>query len=137
MKLWHYTIPQYLPGIREHGALTPATAHVPKDEKPAVWFSARQRWEPTAAKAGLRTLDEMVQVFGPMLRFGIDPDRTLPWRKLVIATGMSDVTRRGLEKVGRHVGADPADWFGVVGAVLLDDLVMQQYNGEEWIEWQP
>ena len=38
-------------GIVEGGAIRPAQAFVPRGERPGVWCSSLQDWEPTATKA--------------------------------------------------------------------------------------
>lgn len=131
-RLWHYTIPQYLPPIIEAGGLLPATAGIAEGERPAVWFSANQRWEPTAAKMGLRTLDAMTERFGCMVRFGIAREAALPWRRLVPAVGMPESMRKALERAGRTLGASPDSWFGVIGSVPLADLAVEIFDGREW-----
>ena len=47
---WHYTIRVRLKDIRRDGQIQPATARVPPGEKPAIWFTTREDWEPLANK---------------------------------------------------------------------------------------
>jgi len=59
MLLWHYTKGVHLAKILADGFIRPATAFVDPGEKPIVWFSTDQHWEPTAApgkKAGSESM---------------------------------------------------------------------------------
>jgi hypothetical protein len=47
---WHYTTLQKAHSIEADGKLRPATTGVPANEKPILWFSLAQEWEPTATK---------------------------------------------------------------------------------------
>ena len=48
--LWHYTTGQGFIGVIDAGVIRPATARVAADERPIVWFSSNQEWEPTSTK---------------------------------------------------------------------------------------
>lgn len=141
--VWHYTTGQSVRGIISTGSINPAEELVPSGEIPAVWFSRRKTWEPTASKGifdpriGTRrfaTLAEMEERCGGLFRFGIDTASLLNWPRLVLATGMSCTTARHLERVGRKAGAVPSDWMGRVGPVALTELEsLQRLVKGRWI----
>ena len=47
-RLFHYTVLSRFLKIVIEEAIKPATLFIDRDEKPVVWFSFRQDWEPTA-----------------------------------------------------------------------------------------
>lgn len=47
---WHYTTGKKAALILESGELRPTNCNVPAGEKPVLWFSLRQSWEPSATK---------------------------------------------------------------------------------------
>lgn len=61
------------------GVIRPATACIPANERPIVWFSTHPHWEPTATKAirfGDRTIrkatfEEMARLAGGRARIGV------------------------------------------------------------------
>ena len=83
--IWHYTTIPNLISILADGAIKPATARVPAGEKPAVWFSTHQHWEPMATKgmvdhnapSGTRSaMDAEMDEIG-RVRIAIAPDLAL------------------------------------------------------------
>lgn len=123
MPLWHYTTGDCLKRIIRDGEIRPATGLVPDGERPIVWFSRREDWEPTATKTlrGLdgttrqATMDEMEQLGGGLARIGVLPD-TAPyeWLRLKRLSGMSGGQARRLEKAAleNRRRSCPADWRG-------------------------
>ena len=124
---WHYTTLENATLIEADGRLRPATAWLVSGEKPVIWFSLSQEWEPTATKwlahespegtieQKLATPAEMVEVAGGLVRYGVFPSTKLglmSWAKIVrkakIPRGLAD----SLELVAMEQGADPAKWLG-------------------------
>src|SRR5262245_8284576 len=77
---FHYTLGTTLVHIIADGFIKRATAFVEPPARPAVWFSRRTTWEPTATKirvsaAGVRraTLEEMVVEGGVLIRIEVAP----------------------------------------------------------------
>jgi hypothetical protein len=125
-RLWHYTTGENLVQIVTDDAIKPATEHVPKNERPIVWFSLNQWWEPTANK-GRRTADgrtvtatmmEMCELGGGLVRIGVAPE-TAPydWRTLRELSGMSSAMARGLYNAAIKQGARPGEWRGTFESV--------------------
>lgn len=61
MIVYHYSRIKHLAKILESGVLLPATAMVPRNEKPAVWFSINDYWEPSAGMMVLADKSGLVQ----------------------------------------------------------------------------
>jgi len=135
-KVWHYTVWAYLPEIVKWGELFPSNAGAP-GEKPALWFSAHQCWEPTATKAAISragklihlSLDEQLQ-HGGGIRFGLrrDDTRLLDWRAACKAIGTPARMRTALERTGRKQGGNPAHWFATTAAIPLSQLQLQVWR---------
>jgi len=139
---WHYTVGARLVAILESESLKPATAGIGAGERPVVWFSLNQTFEPTAAKGivdartGERrtaTIDEMEQIGGGLFRFGIEPRKLLNHDRLRRAARINSETWRALVAAARRFGSDPNDWFGHVGAISIYELVLQRREDRIWV----
>ena len=138
---WHYTIGNHADRIVAGGLILPATTFVPEGEKPCVWFSTRQHWEPTATKGivgpdGVRqnaTMQEMLTLGGGLARFGLPVADLIGWRDIQHMTGMSRETARTLAKVARLQGADPAFWFGSLEPVPVSRCEEQRFTNGAWM----
>lgn len=140
---WHYTIGHYLPTIAETGVLMPATAGLQSRELPAVWFSLAQHWEPTATKmlqtktGELRrmTFDELKSV-GGLVRFGIEPRKLLCGAALRRRAHINNETWSQLCAVAAAQGANPANWFGHIGPMSVENFVIQlmDADGSRWYD---
>lgn len=140
--LWHYTFGHKLPLIVTDAALRPNGAKIAPSEKPVLWFSADQVFEPTAVKLvhvpgktrlqrlSVLELHAMVGVF----RFGIAAadERLIPWvglqrRARISKPGVASMLRAAVE-----VGAKATNWHGTMTDVALDDLVFEAWDGSSW-----
>ena len=134
---WHYAPWAYLDDIVLDGFLKVGNAGAPA-ERPLLWFSANQRWEPTATKLletsqGFveLTFEEQAANYG-CIRFGlpVTDARLLNWRDACRAAGTPSKLRRHLEQAGKELGAKPSHWFAVATNVSLDDLRFQVWLGK-------
>ncbi|MGH3626908.1 MAG: hypothetical protein ACRET2_02630 [Steroidobacteraceae bacterium] len=121
MMAWHYTVGKHAENIRRDGFIRPATLHVRPPEKPIVWFSTRQDWEPTATPAwernyNMMTVPMMMELAGGLWRFGMDSAEFLPWGRLKEAARIPKKVLRGLEKAAR---GDPYCWYGSLEPVAI------------------
>lgn len=142
MMAWHYTTGNKIASILKMGVLLPATAGVHPPEKPVVWFSLHPQWEPTASKGlvderGLQraaTLAEMLTITGGLYRFGIDARGLLCGEALKRHARINRRTWAALCAAGYGSGANPNEWFGHVGQISIDRLVLQRLPavGGEW-----
>lgn len=133
MLAWHYTIGTRAETIMAGGFILPATLHVPTGEKPIVWFSTRQDWEPSATKGiadarGVHvrsaTMEEMIAL-GGLWRFGLASSELLPWGRLKEAARIRRRMLEGLLSVARKAGADPYDWHGSLQPVPVERCTVQ------------
>ena len=138
MIVWHYTTGTKLPLILSSGELRPSGVQSP-GEKPILWFSRNQVWEPTSAKAilldnGQRILskDENVVLCRGLYRFGMQPDRLHPWPKIGRKARMHPRIRHGLELAGYQQGSKPSDWLGTTVAIPLERVTVQFLEEEQW-----
>lgn len=131
--VWHYAPWAYLPAMVESGALRGSNVNA-AGEKPMLWFSANQKWEPTATKMILNkngttvqmTFKQQQQIWG-CIRFGMaaDDSRLLNWHAACAFAGTPRETRRTLERVGEKKRADPAHWFATAATIPLAELHFQ------------
>ena len=139
-EVFHYAPAAYLPRILQSGHLRPSNAGAPK-ERPLLWFSTRQDWEPTATKMkwdpqrGLQhmTFAEQLATVG-CIRFALpaNDERLLTWIKACKVAGTPARLRQVMELSGRLQGGDPANWFAVTCEVPLLDLRLEVLRGSKW-----
>ncbi|MFL9670471.1 hypothetical protein WIX39_026310 [Variovorax sp. AB1(2024)] len=137
---WHYTIGALMPSIAAAGILKPATAGIPAHETPVVWFSTNQIYEPTASKGligkdGSRrwaTLQEMQEFGGGLYRLGIEPNRLLTGAALRLRARINRAEWARLCASAKEAHANPNDWFGHIGPMPIDDLLIQFMDGNTW-----
>ena len=130
--LWHYTTGQCSIGIMESGVILPATAKVPAGERPIVWFSSNQEWEPTSTKifeahdgrTWRMSKDELRVRGNGLVRFGVTRRTAkLDWTAIERFSGMSRDTARNLNVSGRRQGSKPEWWFGSFDPVQRPEWV--------------
>ncbi len=118
--VWHYTTGECFAAILDSGAIRPATAGVRAGERPAVWFSRREPWEPTANKMllapdrRLRSLSmrETAEYGGGLVRIGVARAvASHGWREFLTESGITPQMSRGLVKAAKEQKANPLDWF--------------------------
>ena len=116
---WHYTTGTKFMGIVKEGRIRLADARVAIRERPAVWFSCRDGWEPTAGvgtmdengKTRDATIAEMVADFGPLVRLEVP------------------------ESVARHTWEDHRRIGGVdwrAAAALVESALAARADPDEW-----
>jgi hypothetical protein len=116
-RLFHYTRASHLQDILEDKAIRPSTIGLDHDEKPAVWCTFRQEWEPTATPAmkiagGSRvlTFQELTQVDTPV-RIEVDPVGVkLDWQTWRRLSGVKSGVARRLERSAQDKKSYSADW---------------------------
>ena len=164
MLVWHYTIADRWASILQDGLIRPAlplekltTEQLEQIERiiatgegedfalseaPAVWFSKRSTWEPTATKGkmdnGVRrnaTLAEMMRK-GPLVRIGVERDGLYTWLEHRKLSGIRPETAKGLVRAAAKAGASPGDWFVHYGPVPRDRWVRieRSTDGKAWME---
>lgn len=135
--VWHYTAGTYLDKILNDGFLKVSNAErKDKFSKPALFFSADPKWEPTATKMIKNesgeiiqlNFDEMFEHFG-LARFGLKfTSELINWAKYKYASKISIQLYDKLEEIGIRQGASPRNWY-----CLFRDVPEQEwYTVEEW-----
>lgn len=141
--IWHYTIDVSFAAIRRDGLIQPAYEYIAIGERPIVWFSKEQFWEPTVTKApllgdGTSEVLDMNGLFNHgilLIRIGVDPS-TAPytWSEMKELSGMPPHIARGLAFVGRRQGANPSRWRGTFEAVSSDKWkAVEFFTGLDWV----
>lgn len=141
-RLWHYTFGHKLPLIFNDAALRPNGAKIAPSEKPVLWFSAEQVFEPTAVKlvqvpgkTGLQRLSmhELHAMVGAF-RFGLATidERLIPWAGLQRRARISKPGVASMLRAAVEVGAKATNWYGTMSEVSLDDVVFEAWNGSSW-----
>lgn len=140
---WHYTTGEKFALIRRDGLLLQATAGVFPPERPVIWFSLNQHFEPTALKGIIKngvqvtaTLDEMRQLAGGVVRFGIEPSKLLHVVALQRKARINAGTWRSLCAAAKEMGADPGLWFGCLEPIPVSGLVVEVMEGAQWVRVQ-
>lgn len=142
--IWHYTYDENFAQIREDGLIRAADAFIGKGEKPIVWFSKEQFWEPTVIK-GWRLDDgtvEQLRMDGMMengtllMRIGVDLE-TAPfsWSEMKSLSGMSTATASGLASRAKELGSNPSRWRGSFEPVPRSKWKAVEYLNPGADEW--
>ncbi|KQT42230.1 MULTISPECIES: hypothetical protein [unclassified Methylophilus] len=149
--VWHYTKAEYLPLIKESGAL------IPKSEAesnkigarkggavsivPMIWFSSNQNWEFSAVQlAGVRWHTwQQIAAQDCAIRFGLQAcdSRLLNWEESCNAAGVNREERRLRKahvKKQRKIGSDATKWFTSLDPIPLEDLCFQMWLDGKWTE---
>jgi len=142
MLIWHYTVGRYAERILAEGVIRPDKSE--RGSRPVTWFSANPSYEPTALKRLKRvgeteqslwplSFEEQDRLLGGNYRFGIPRTSALPWVKCCAKAQIEKRERLGLEAVGRDYGGKPSEWYGVLGAVLIEDVqTVERWQAGEW-----
>ncbi len=140
---WHYTTGQHFKRICESGILMPAATAVTPPEKPILWFSLNQYWEPTANKGWRNpdgtiltlTMQQTLERAAGLVRFGC-PLRLLRGGEALRkeARMKSAVWKMPFDE-GERQGANPCDWRGTVKPLFIDNLAVDVMS-KEW-KWVP
>ena len=144
LTLWHYTTGQKFMEIVATGHIKPATKGVPSGERPIVWFSSHQYWEPTAAKMLYNEKDntlinmDMKGTFehgGGLVRLGVSRDVAVyDFGQLKRRSGMSRATADGLIRAAKSQGSNPEWWFGTFDPVPVKNCVgIHVFQDDDWV----
>ena len=129
---WHYTTGDCVAGIRESREIRPATAYIPANEKPVVWFTQSSIWDNTASKrlvnpvsgdSRVMTLAEMNDNCGGIFRIQVDNSVLIPWPALASAANITLRWRKMLEESARAMGSVPGLWAGHIGPIDAEKIV--------------
>lgn len=142
---WHYTVGAKVYHIAQSGVLRPTDSHIEKNEKPILWFSLEQDWEPTVCKGAISEDGDFITLSkketsdscGGLARFGMRKDRhiLIPWPKVGRKARMHSEIILRLEEVGKKQGANPKLWMGALKPIRIKDVDrIQFYRDGHWAE---
>jgi hypothetical protein len=140
--VWHYTTGRNWAGIDEKGSINPATANIAAGERPVVWFSRAEPWEPTATKAWefpngavvRLTREQTHQKFGGLVRIGVSTSHVpLRWAEFKERLVAPRSELQLLEVSARSQGSSPNDWYWRFQPVPRAEWNRVEFwNGEAW-----
>jgi hypothetical protein len=145
--LWHYTVGQWLRLILRDGLIRPATAFLPPDEKPVVWFSRNPDWEPTANKIRGNSDGSVVcldmhgtaELGEGLARIGVAPQvAPYNWHQLKKLAGTKSAMARALEEAAIRQGSSPRDWYGTFDPVPREkwlSIEVRRSADDPWTPW--
>jgi hypothetical protein len=127
--------------ILAEGVIRPALDAGLRQRQRVTWFSSSPSYEPTARKlwgngaepARQLSIDECNTFGSGLYRFAMPLAATKKWRACCAVAGISTAERLELEAMGRQQGGDPANWYGILGSVLLEDVsTVEKWSAERW-----
>jgi hypothetical protein len=142
---YHYTTGHCVTKILAEGFIRPATAFVPKCERPIVWFTCAEKWEGTANKGIIengrdRTLSqaETEKMCGGLYRIGVSDD--LPglhnFLRITRESRQHPAITRELIATATKEGSHPeTDWFGTLFPVPTEKFtVIEKWDGAQRVD---
>lgn len=138
---WHYTISDRWEAIKASGAILPTKVLIERNERPAVWFTTRESYEPTACKSLQRpdgsvrelSVQDMLDMGITLYRIGVDRDELLSfldWRR---RSGCSRRMVRALIRVAHQAGSNPDTWYASFEPVHRDRWrTVELWDGKAW-----
>lgn len=141
--LWYYTTRNKLSEILAQGQIAPSASGVPRKEKPAVWFSANQAWDPAAnlpwrdpdGSAVRLSKDQTFVMGGGLARIGIAP-QTAPhdWKAFKQQSGISSKAAKEVYSTAIQSGSRPGQWFASFESVPKSMwLRIEILEGDDWV----
>ncbi len=141
--LWHYTHGVNFRSILHDCLIKPATDDAAEGERPAVWFSRNEIWEPTANKVfwspdgtpRISTTEEMLRHGQGLIRIGVKRE-TAPhnWDEFVRLSGAPERTIRALKSTAKARGSNHKDWFVSFDPVPREKwVVVEEMRGSAWV----
>lgn len=133
MMAWHYTRGYGFKKIIESGFLKCADGGISIHEKPVLWFTVNQLWEPTVNGAKLvnggrniksLTMLETWESEG-LYRFGVPSNQLIPWVDLVKVANIPSKVRKVLEISARKMGSNPYQWCGYMQPMEIHETVIE------------
>ncbi len=130
MRVFHYTVVNYLPAIFERKMLMP-TAKAIKEEQ-AVWFSTNLEWEESANKAyhsgdGIPIEGnkwETYKIYGGLARIEVTPEiATYDWEQYKKKSKISEKRSLEIEEYAAKHNANPKEWRASFEPVHKDNFM--------------
>lgn len=142
---WHYTTGENFERIVTVGFLQPSAIDVQPSERPVLWFSLEQHWEPTACKAWdeggrlrLLTMEETRERGRGLVRFGVASERLTPWPRIRAIARIPPRIAQGLIRRAEEQGASPHFWLGTTSALPLEQIeAIDVMEDSAWVRVRP
>lgn len=137
---WHYTYGHKMAAIQAAGMLLPTAELIAPKERPCLWFSLNQEFEPTA----LKLIATSTSIHRPPLawwrknaqlfRFGLDSKdaRLIPWPHVAKKARIPAKAVSHMLAVAVECGARPLDWHGTLEPVPLAALRLEVLTPDGW-----
>lgn len=145
MSNYHYTKAVHLPSIINEGKIRTTIVTCDKNEKPAVWFTSSEEWEPCCNVGKMDpftkrftaiSFDEMQENFG-VCRIKISEKLpTISWAKFKYAGKISDVEHYKMTEFSRKRGGKTDLWncsLNPVNEEYFESIEMLVDN--DWLTW--
>lgn len=138
---WHYTTGECFMSIASATFLIPSRLGLLLEEIPILLFSKNQNWEPAFRNivSGERGWSHRLKrqnagrLGGGLFRLGYTSEYLIEWKRLSKLANIPYKASSVFEMIGRSYGAVPSDWMGTFDALPVDNLIVQFFNGEEWV----
>ncbi len=137
MRVFHYTVVNFLPAIFERKMIIP-TAKARKEEQ-AVWFSSNLEWEETGNKTYHKGDGVHIQgnkwdtykIYGGLARIEVTPE-TAPynWEEYKEKSGISIERVREIEVYAAKCNADTKEW-----RVSFEPVSKEYFISVEVLDW--
>lgn len=117
---WHYTTGLKAQHIFSDARLKLETGPISKGERPAVWFTTSESFEPTAFQAihrpdgtvhDITTALEQAAVGQALVRIAVRTNRLHPYSVWAEKSGVHPLMRMGMELAAGKAGSNTADWW--------------------------
>mgnify|MGYP000108314525 CR=1 FL=1 len=122
---WHYTTGEKFMQIVKDGYLKPTGIGIKGKEKSILWFSTNPYFEKTSCKLAFNgvsvrtlTMEEIFIAGSALVRFGVLTNSLISWDRLSELAKMPRKISRALEGAGKEQGANPSQWYGLIGTQL-------------------
>jgi hypothetical protein len=142
MIVYHYSHGIRLAAILKSGVLLPTKIGVPRHEKPAVWFTTNDFWEPTTSvrvidrngrlirRLSMRECHEMVG----LIRFTVnEASAPYTWSHHKRNGGMDRSTAKSLYDTAIEMGSSPSQYrMSYVPVPASKWLAVENWDGASW-----
>jgi len=130
MRVFHYTVVNYLPAIFERKMLMPTAKDSEKEQ--AVWFSTNPEWEETANKAyhsgdGIPIQGnkwDSYKIYGGLARIEVAPEiAPYNWERYKEKSSIPTEKAQEIEAHAAECNADPEEWRVSFEPVPKDNFI--------------
>ena len=137
MRVFHYTVVNYLPAIFERNMLMPTAKN--SEEEQAVWFSTNPEWEETANKAyhsgdGIPIEGnkwDSYKIYGGLARIEVAPEiAPYNWEQYKKKSNISMEKAQEIEARAAECKADPEEW-----RISFEPVPKDNFISIEVLDW--